>query len=415
MPAEPPRAAWEQLDVINLQEWFRLRVPQLQACPHFLRGRYRHAQRLALEQVVESATEEDERRGWKAFGPLSIMLLHRTLSRGSVGKQELERRCELFASGEWSTLLSSAEACVGDARRRRPSSDAEERKRKREQACAKIRLEELSKARHALTSAALAPGTPETLRQLRTRPQVEGEAIPDEILEFVPDVLVDIEFQAFVETLKAAPRGSSGGPGGVTNEHLKVALDDEDTAALLHRSALRLARAQVPEDITRAYMSARMTALCKLDGRVRGIATGTSFRRLVASCLARTVGAEVEQACAPYQYAMSTRAGTECIGHLCRAATDADATACVLSIDGIGAFDHVRRSAMLRKLLQLERAKSILPFVRMSYAQPTRYVWADDNGQVFEVEQHEGGEQGDPLMPLLFALGIHEALHEVAQ
>ena len=29
------------------------------------------------------------------------------------------------------------------------------------------------------------------------------------------------------------------------------------------------------------------------------------------------------------------------------------------------------------------------------------------------IEQHEGGEQGDPLMPPLFSLGIQNALEEV--
>ena len=55
----------------------------------------------------------------------------------------------------------------------------------------------------------------------------------------------------------------------------------------------------------------------------------------------------------------------------------------------------------------------MLPFVRLSYAQPSRYAWLDDAGQERFVEQGEGGEQGDPLMPLLFSLGIHGALQRV--
>ena len=90
---------------------------------------------------------------------------------------------------------------------------------------------------------------------------------------------------------------------------------------------------------------------------------------------------------------MSTRAGTECIGHLFRAACEADPTACVTSIDGIGAFDHVRRAAMLGKLATLPKARDILPFVRLSYASPTRYIWRDDQGNDHEIVQGEGGEQ----------------------
>ena len=62
----------------------------------------------------------------------------------------------------------------------------------------------------------------------------------------------------------------------------------------------------------------------------------------------------------------------------------------------------------------LPGASSILPFVRMSYGGVSTYTWDDDDGLAHRIEQAEGGEQGDPLMPLLFALGIHEAIESVA-
>ena len=37
-------------------------------------------------------------------------------------------------------------------------------------------------------------------------------------------------------------------------------------------------------------------------------------------------------------------------------------------------------------------------------------VWRGEVGRRHEVQQHEGGEQGDPLMPLLFSLATHNAL-----
>ena len=65
---------------------------------------------------------------------------------------------------------------------------------------------------------------------------------------------------------------------------------------------------------------------------------------------------------------------------------------------------------MLKKLSALPRAKAMLPFVRMAYAQPSRYTWLDEAGEAHTVLQGEGGEQGDPLMPLLFSSGLHDAL-----
>ena len=162
-----------------------------------------------------------------------------------------------------------------------------------------------------------------------------------------------------------------------------------------------------------AFMTATMTALQKKDGGVRGIATGTSFRRLVAKSLARQFSDEVESACSPFQFALSTRAGKDCVGHAIRAATDANFLCTVLSIDGVGAYDHVFRSSMMCKIWEVPGLRSLLPFMRSVYQHPSQYIWEDSEGRRHVIEQHEGGEQGDPLMPLLLSLAIHNALVEV--
>ena len=51
-----------------------------------------------------------------------------------------------------------------------------------------------------------------------------------------------------------------------------------------------------------------------------------------------------------------------------------------------------------------------MPFVRLFYGSPSVYLLEDDMGDTHEIMQGEGGEQGDPLMPLLFCLGQHSAL-----
>ena len=76
-------------------------------------------------------------------------------------------------------------------------------------------------------------------------------------------------------------------------------------------------------------------------------------------------------------------------------------------MDGIGAFDHVLRSAMMSKLCTVPELRGLLPFVRSTYAHPTSCRWQDSTHQVHQVE---GGEKGDPLMPLLFSPAIHDAL-----
>ena len=191
----------------------------------------------------------------------------------------------------------------------------------------------------------------------------------------------------FTKCLVSAPTGSSSGPGGCICEMLKVCLEDAETIHLLHRAAEDLARAEAPQAIKSAFMAASMTALQMPNGGVRGIATGTAFRRLVARTFARQFGKAVEAVCAPFQFALSTRAGTDCVGHTIRAMTDADPECTVLSIDGVGAYDHVLRSSFLTKLHQVPSLQGLLPFVRSTYARTTT------SGKTMQVSDIRSGKR----------------------
>ena len=222
-----------------------------------------------------------------------------------------------------------------------------------------------------------------------------------------------MDAKLFAECLRSALSGCSPGPGGCSNEISKVCLDDHEGLKLLLSATEDFAKAAVPDSVFKAFMVARMTALQKPDGSIRGIATGTVFRRLLAKTIAGQFGTAVEAACAPFQFALSARAGADCVGHTVKAATEANPRMILLSVDGIGAFDHVLRAAMLSKLKQVPGLHNLLPFVRKAHSSPSSYAWEDAERQRHSIGQHEGGEQGDPLMPLLFSLAIHDVLEEV--
>ena len=217
-----------------------------------------------------------------------------------------------------------------------------------------------------------------------------------------PENPVTLNARVFATSLRGASNGSSPGLGGCSYEMLKVCLDDGELLQLLIAAAEDFARASVPQEIFRAFQKAHVIALAKKDGGVRGIATGTSFRRLVAKSFARQFAKDVESVCSPFQFALSTRAGTDCVGHAVRAMTDAHSTSTVLSTDGIGAYDHVFRSAMLSKLHSELRLHGLLPFVRAMFSDPSRYSWRDSAGVQHVILQCEGREQGDPLTASLF-------------
>ena len=171
-----------------------------------------------------------------------------------------------------------------------------------------------------------------------------------------------------------------------------------------------LARGEVPGEVMEILRMGRITALSKPDGGVRGITVGDILRRWVSRTVAQQHSIRVEIATAPIQYALSTRVGCECIAHVIQTLTSIDEEATVVSIDGVGAFDLISRNAMLQALLEIDGGDQIMPFVRQLYGRPSTHLWEDEMGEVHEIAQGEGGEQGDPLMPLLFSLGQHAAL-----
>ena len=115
-----------------------------------------------------------------------------------------------------------------------------------------------------------------------------------------------------------------------------------------------------------------------------------------------------DEATRPYQFALQTRAGTDALSGMLRAAVDLDSAATIVSLDGRSAYDTISRTAFLRKLHAV--APALIPFVRLWYGQQSTYFWWDQDGQRRTIHQGEGCEQGDALAPALYALGQHDTL-----
>ena len=162
----------------------------------------------------------------------------------------------------------------------------------------------------------------------------------------------------------------------------------------------KLAQALVPGSVVDIVRMGILTALSKPDGGVRGIVEGDVIRHLVARTISQQLASTVERATSPHQYAMTTRAGCECVAHALQGLTELDPQATVTSIDGVGALGLISRRAMLEGLREVNAAA--VPFARLFYGQRSEYMWEDDFGETHTISQGEGGEQGNAMMPLLF-------------
>ena len=235
-------------------------------------------------------------------------------------------------------------------------------------------------------------------------------ALSPEVLNAQPAEPFVLDPVEFLTCLRKSRRGAAAGPSGMTSDHLFPVVENEGDSERLVEVASLLSVGRVPDEIFEALRLGRLTALSKPDGGVRGIVVGDILRRMVARTIAKQIAKQVEAATAPFQYALSTKAGCECVAHMLQSLTDLNPEVTVTSIDGVEAYDLISRSVMLEGLLRMEGGDQILPFVRMFYSNPSTYLWEDELGITQHIAQGEGGEQGDSLMPMFFALGQHQAL-----
>ena len=328
-------------------------------------------------------------------------------------------------SGDITTLLRQANSALARMRNGQQRNHRTSIEQEWEQAAKLIEQGQLSRAAKLLNTAGLAPRGADTLAQLSDpakRPPQLTMPLTSRVTQYSPARPIDFDGGLFIKNLRGARKGGAPGPNGCRAEHLKPILEDPQATGDLVSVAARFAAADVPHSIARALCLCRMVALNKgtpglstahgPSNRVRGLAVGDSFRRLVSRTLAQQFRTEFEEATAPHQFGISSACGVDGAVHLLRTMSDIDPAATITQIDGIGAFDNIRRSAMLDALSRLPTGHSLLPYVLMSYGQQSVYLWEDNEGRQHEIVQGEGGEQRDALMPALFSLGLAQALSE---
>ena len=329
------------------------------------------------------------------------------------GRRALLQRVDDFLSGQWQALHAHAHT---HAAARPPTPAAAEglpdslADGRRSRACSQVQQGNLSRASQLLTASPLAPGTEATLAALSDpdrRPPALLRPIPQEAFSGAAPGPC-LQPREVAEALRTAKRGTAPGLSGATMDHYKLFLADEEALALLTAAVNLLASAAVPPAALAALRMARLTALAKPGGGVRGIATGDAFRRLTSRILARHFAADLDAATRPFQYALSTRTGTDAIAALLRAATDADPDTAILSLDGRSAYDCMSRAAIFAEVHS--SVPALLPFTQAFYGSSSSYLWFDAASRQHVIPQGEGVEQGDALAPGLFALGQHRAL-----
>ena len=72
-----------------------------------------------------------------------------------------------------------------------------------------------------------------------------------------------------------------------------------------------------------------------------------------------TVTAAVQAATSPFQCALTTKSGGECVAHAIQSLTNLNSQVTVLTIDGISAYDSISRAAMFDCFNSMPNLRSV--------------------------------------------------------
>ena len=158
------------------------------------------------------------------------------------------------------------------------------------------------------------------------------------------------------------------------------------------------------------FFAANLTALRKKDGGIKPIVVGNVFRRLASKAACRPAIQSMKDHFSSVQLCVGVPKDYEAVAHAVRSLfLKRDISPCpnaqngmiLVKLDMKKAFNTIRRDHFLKACFL--RAPTLYQLAHHAYAAPSDLLFGSNI-----IQFQTGIQQGDPLGPLLFALGVDE-------
>lgn len=216
-----------------------------------------------------------------------------------------------------------------------------------------------------------------------------------------------------IEALASFPNGSAAGMDGISPSHLKDLTNGANGQAgqslleALTNLCNFMLQGKVVSVFTPFVYGASLCALKKKEGGIRPIAVGSTIRRICSKIVCKRVNIKLQSVFQPIQLGFATKGGCEVAVHAARTYLNTKRDPHVLvKLDVSNAFNSIERDPMLGAVR--EHIPEAYSYLAQCYSKTSNLFYRNNI-----IDSSVGCQQGDPLGPPIFSLGILEPVKQI--